>query len=109
MKGVPAISLAVLGLLLHLSSVHANVWTVDCGVLTTQRMDPIVFPGEEPAGHVHAIVGGSKFDKSSQYADLQESQCTTCNVAQDLSNYWVPQLYIKKTSTILEQDLRSWC
>jgi len=90
--------LPVLGCLLHLSSVQANVWTVDCTVLTTQRLDPIVFLGEEPAGHVHAIVGGSKFDEFSTYEELQESKCTTCNVAKDLSNYWVPQLYVKKQS-----------
>ena len=42
-------------------SANANVWTVDCSIVTTQRMDPIVFPGESEAGHVHAIVGASKF------------------------------------------------
>jgi len=83
-------------LLLHLTSVHGNVWTVDCGVLTTQRLDPIVFPSLSPAGHVHAVVGGSQFSQSVSYEDLQTSQCTSCNVGNDLSNYWVPQLYVKK-------------
>ena len=86
MEGIHTSSIAVLCNLVHLSSVQANVWTVDCGVLATQRIDPIVFPGEESAGHVHAIVGGSRFNQSSRYEDLQESQCTTCNVAKDLSN-----------------------
>jgi len=98
MTCLPTCCLPLLGLLIHLGlpSVEANVWTVDCTVLTTQRMDPIVFPNEEPAGHVHTIVGGSKFDQSALYDDLQQSQCTTCNVAKDKSNYWVPQLYVKK-------------
>ena len=40
-----------------------SVWTVDCfDQLTTQRMDPIKFPGQAEAGHVHAIVGASKFE-----------------------------------------------
>ena len=36
-------------LLLSLSSgaVVGNVWTTDCSNLATQRLDPIVFPGEE--------------------------------------------------------------
>ena len=44
--------------------VHLNsVWTVDCfEQLATQRMDPIKFPGQSEAGHVHAIVGASKFE-----------------------------------------------
>ena len=40
--------------LLAAPAVRANVWTVDCGVLATQRLDPVVFPGAEPAGHVHS-------------------------------------------------------
>ena len=87
---------AVFGCILFVSTVQCNVWTVDCGILATQRLDPIVFPDENPAGHVHSIVGGSRFNESVQYSDLQDSQCTTCNVPDDLSNYWVPQLYIKK-------------
>ena len=40
-----------------------SVWTVDCfDQLATQRMDPIKFPGQSEAGHVHAIVGASKFE-----------------------------------------------
>ena len=77
-------------------SAGANVWTVDCSIVTTQRMDPIVFPGESPAGHVHAIVGGSRFSVDLTYEDTQQSQCTSCNAGDDLSNYWVPQLYVYK-------------
>ena len=47
-------------------------------------------------GHVHSVVGASKFSESSNYEDLLASQCTSCNVANDLSNYWVPQMYVKK-------------
>ena len=42
------------------------------------------------------MVGASKFSESSNYEDLLASQCTSCNVANDLSNYWVPQMYVKK-------------
>ena len=48
------------------------------------------------SGHVHSIVGASKFGESANHEDLITSQCTTCNVPEDLSNYWVPQLYVKK-------------
>ena len=33
---------------------------------------------------------------SMTYDDLQYSQCNNCNAGEDLSNYWVPQLYIHK-------------
>ena len=35
--------------------VYANVWTVDCTVLTTQRMDPIVYQHKHPAGTLKVI------------------------------------------------------
>jgi len=87
-------------LLLSLSCgvVLGNVWTTDCSNLATQRLDPIVFPGYSPAGHVHTIVGGSRFNKDSSYEDLQFSQCTSCDLTRDKSNYWVPQMYIHKQS-----------
>merc|ERR1719323_1511598 len=81
------LALLLLALLCFFHSASANVWTVDC---------PIVFPGESPAGHVHAIVGGSKFSIDLTYEDTQQSQCTSCNAGDDLSNYWVPQLYVYK-------------
>ena len=45
---------------------------------------------------MHAVVGGSQFSESQTYDDLQRSACTSCNVEDDLSNYWVPQLYVQK-------------
>ena len=29
-----------------------------CSQLVTQRLDPLVNPGMNPAGHVHQIIGG---------------------------------------------------
>ena len=85
--------LSVFGCILFVfNTAECNVWTVDCGTLATQRLDPIVFPGKNPAGHVHSIVGGSQFNESVQYSNLQDSQCTTCNVPDDLSNYWVRKI-----------------
>ena len=81
---------------LALTKVNANVWTVDCSTLTTQRLDPIVYPNYSPAGHVHNIIGADTFSHNVTYADLMTSTCTTCNVPSDKSNYWVPQLYVHK-------------
>ena len=61
-----------LSILLTFTKVKAgNVWTVDCGTLATQRLDPIKFPNYSPAGHVHAIVGADTFSKNVTYEDLQ--------------------------------------
>jgi len=75
-----------------------GVWTTDCRLLATQRLDPIVYPGFSEAGHVHTVVGASLFSKDSTFEGLQNSKCTSCDIPLDLSNYWVPQMYVKKAT-----------
>ncbi len=36
-------------------AVLGNVWTTDCSNLATQRLDPIVFPGEVTSRQCHTI------------------------------------------------------
>ncbi len=36
---------------------------------------------------------------SATLDDLMSSNCTTCQVKQDHSNYWTPQLYFQDAST----------
>ncbi|KAF3388888.1 WSC domain-containing protein 2 [Penicillium rolfsii] len=64
------------------------------GPLTMGRMDPIVSPGV-PAGHVHAIQGGSNFNLTMGDDDLLSSRCTSSLVDADKSNYWTPSLYFQ--------------
>merc|ERR1711892_380653 len=96
--GNPEMAGLVLAILASISLVQGNVFTVDLAVLTTQRLDPIVFNGESPSGHVHTIAGASGFSQTGTYDELINSKCTTGNLKKDLSNYWVPSLYIKKPS-----------
>ncbi len=68
-------------------------WILGCGQpVVVERIDPIVSPGAVSA-HVHTIMGGSAFHFSMTYETTQLSNCTTCTVTADKSNYWVPQLY----------------
>jgi hypothetical protein len=66
-----------------------------CSTLTIQRLDPVVQPGMSPSGHVHHIVGGNAFN-ATMVGDVGErATCTTCQMAEDFSNYWTAQLYFK--------------
>ncbi|KAH6911269.1 hypothetical protein BKA70DRAFT_1270018, partial [Coprinopsis sp. MPI-PUGE-AT-0042] len=67
-----------------------------CSQLVTQRVDPIVSPGNASA-HVHQIVGGNAFNFTMDPAlDLDKiSTCTTCRYKEDYSNYWTAILYFK--------------
>uniref|UniRef100_A0A8H7NAH3 DUF1996 domain-containing protein n=1 Tax=Bionectria ochroleuca TaxID=29856 RepID=A0A8H7NAH3_BIOOC len=62
------------------------------------RDDPIVSPGQT-ASHIHQIMGGSGFSRSSTGADLLKSECTNARVAGDMSNYWFPAMFFKDPIT----------
>ncbi|KAG8881684.1 hypothetical protein FRB97_009233 [Tulasnella sp. 331] len=74
----------------------ANAWfRVACTLpIVQERIDPILSPGAI-SQHLHNIHGGSNFSMNETYATAAASACTSCEVAQDLSNYWTPTLYFK--------------
>jgi hypothetical protein len=67
-------------------------WIVSCNYSHSLNDDPIVFPGQPGAAHLHDFVGASTTDRSSTAASLQAGG-TTCAVSADTSAYWVPALY----------------
>jgi hypothetical protein len=66
-----------------------------CSDLTVQRLDPVVEPGNLPSAHVHHIVGGNAFNATMQGDVGARATCTTCQMANDFSNYWTAALYFK--------------
>jgi hypothetical protein len=62
--------------------------------LVEERADPIVSPNEV-AGHAHKIVGGNGFGFNMSYEQARGSQCSSCPIKQDFSNYWTPKLYFQ--------------
>ncbi|KAF2714382.1 hypothetical protein K504DRAFT_420163 [Pleomassaria siparia CBS 279.74] len=65
-----------------------------CSQLVTQRLDPLVNPGQTPSSHVHQIVGGDSFNATMDPAkDVPgEATCTSCH---SFSNYWTAVLYFR--------------
>ncbi len=66
-----------------------------CSTLTIQRLDPAAQPGANPSGHVHHIVGGNAFNITMEGDVGARATCTTCQMAEDFSNYWTAVLYFK--------------
>ncbi|CAK5269417.1 unnamed protein product [Mycena citricolor] len=58
-------------------------------VITIERLDPIVSPGQV-ASHVHTVMGGSNFRATTNTSFLRASECTSSPIKQDKSNYWAP-------------------
>lgn len=69
-----------------------------CSQLVVDRLDPLVEPGNAPSSHLHQIIGGNSFvpDMSPDVHDPPAmSTCTTCQPADDFSNYWTASLYFR--------------
>ncbi|KAF2837285.1 hypothetical protein M501DRAFT_1006782 [Patellaria atrata CBS 101060] len=68
-----------------------------CSQLVVQRTDPLVNPGMAPSPHVHQIIGGNSFNITMDpKKDMPASStCTTCQFAENFSNYWTAILYFK--------------
>ncbi|KAI8623366.1 hypothetical protein F5Y19DRAFT_375213 [Xylariaceae sp. FL1651] len=66
-----------------------------CSTLTVQRLDPAGEPGSNPSSHVHHIVGGNAFNTTMTGDVGARATCTTCQMADDFSNYWTAHLYFK--------------
>ncbi|KAJ8060890.1 hypothetical protein OCU04_009971 [Sclerotinia nivalis] len=85
-----------------LAGLASNVdafWRLPCRSRSgLARIDPLVNPGAI-AQHAHAVHGSSGFGKSSGYDDLLAGNCTSCEVAQDKSAYWIPSLHFKNAAT----------
>jgi len=80
--------------LAFVASVHAGL-RFPCSELTVQRLDPVVQPGQLPSSHVHHIVGGNAFNATMTGDIGAKGTCTTCQMAEDFSNYWTAALYFK--------------
>ncbi len=86
-------TLFAFGALATLAVPASAFWRLPCNApLVVERADPIVSPGNV-SGHLHTIMGGNGFGFTMDYADTQESTCSSCLVTKDFSNYWVPELF----------------
>ncbi|KAJ4417140.1 hypothetical protein N0V82_006340 [Gnomoniopsis sp. IMI 355080] len=91
------VSLAALALLAPYT-VAQNMLRFACSQLVVERSDPIVFPGTLFTPHLHQIVGGNSFNTTmdpTSHDPATLSTCTSCNFAQDRSNYWTAVMFFK--------------
>jgi hypothetical protein len=54
--------------------------------------DPIVYPGQTGASHLHQFFGNLEADANSTYASLRKSGDSTCNNRLNRSAYWMPAM-----------------
>jgi hypothetical protein len=63
------------------------------GMTHRAENDPIVFPGQPGASHLHDFVGNRTADANSTFASLRAGTSNGHRGADNLSAYWMPTLY----------------
>jgi Domain of unknown function (DUF1996) len=78
-----------------LTSSKSGGWLVVCPLSHSLPDDPIVFPGQPGASHLHDFLGNTSTDAFSTYSSMTANESTTtCPAATgDESGYWVMALY----------------
>jgi hypothetical protein len=66
---------------------------VSCPYSHSKTDDPIVFPGQPGASHLHDFFGNRTVDAFSTESSLHAGT-TTCGTSDDLSGYWEPAMYV---------------
>jgi hypothetical protein len=68
-------------------------FVAECDFSHSAPVDPIVFPGQPGASHLHDFFGSRTVDANSTGASLVGSE-TSCDLAADSASYWSPAVFV---------------
>lgn len=71
-----------------------------CGPGQVNNDDPIVYPGQPGAAHLHQYFGNLSANANSTYASLRKSGESTCQNALNRSAYWMPAMLDGKGNVV---------
>jgi Domain of unknown function (DUF1996) len=89
------VSLAVLFVAAGPAAGTPNTFKTKCSFLNSGQFDPIVHPGQFPAGHIHEFFGSTNITPSATGFSLQAAGSGTDSCADrfDTAGYWAPELF----------------
>jgi hypothetical protein len=77
------------------ASASSPGWIVECVYSHSGADDPIIFPGQSGASHLHDFLGHTGMNADSTYTTvIADPTATSCPVVSgDTAGYWTPALY----------------
>src|SRR6266498_3077280 len=94
-KSLLVLALALAFVLMTSLIAQATTVTEHCQRSHELNDDPIVFPGQPGASHLHVFAGNRTTNAFSTPQSLAANSATTCgDQPLDASGYWVPAVYI---------------
>ena len=90
----------------HLDTSTSGFFRVTCEVSHFAYDDPIVFPGQPGAAHLHMFFGNTEANAYSTFDSLLNTGTSTCN-GQDLNRtaYWVPALLDRGGNALVPYEI----
>jgi hypothetical protein len=79
---------------------YFHEFQADCSANHTLPDDPIVFPGQAGASHMHTFMGNTATTANSTTVASFEAGGTTCLAPGDKSGYWMPTMYNGATAVL---------
>ncbi len=80
----------------------AGTFRANCEVSHFSYDDPIVFPGQPEAAHLHMFLGNTDTNAFSTYDTLLNSGGSTCNGGElNRTAYWVPAMFDGKENVVV--------
>ncbi|WP_214408830.1 DUF1996 domain-containing protein [Sphaerisporangium fuscum] len=73
--------------------VRVPEFNATCAYSHSKPDDPIVFPNQAGASHMHTFLGNTGTNAFTTTQTLLANAGTSCKPAEDLSAYWIPTLY----------------
>ncbi len=67
--------------------------------------DPVVYPGQPGASHLHTFFGNTKADAYSTYQSLRTTGESTCQSKLNRSAYWIPALMNGRGQVVMPDHL----
>src|SRR5262249_55676714 len=78
---------------------HGGLFSVSCKPSHTVADDPIVYPGQPGASHLHEFFANRSTSAASTYVSML-SAATTCALSGDTAAYWTPALFSPNGSRV---------
>lgn len=72
-------------------AVGGGFFNIRCTFSHASHDDPIVYPGQEGAAHLHTFIANESTAFDSTFRSMTHAD-TTCALSKDTSGYWVPAL-----------------
>jgi hypothetical protein len=100
LRAVSAIQLVALVILVagpaSMAGASRGAFVTSCNYSHSLRDDPIMFPGEPGASHLHDFFGNETTNASSTVRSLRSGE-TRCLLESDTAAYWAPTAYLDST------------